>query len=92
MYNVNTSWALLTSTMILVKLLDLMTAVVFRLRPQTLLLQWEVDSAIPTLQDVRDNIGTHHASWYSIEEEMCSDICTESSIPRRCGRQVHMQK
>ena len=49
----------------------------------------EVDSVISTLQDVRDNISTHHTSWYSIVEEMCSDICTEPSLPRRCGQHVH---
>ena len=91
MYNVNTSWVLLTSTMILVKLLVLMTAVVCRVRPNKDIVAAvkEVDSVISTLQDVRNNISTHHASWYSIEEEMCSDICTEPSISRRCGRQVH---
>jgi hypothetical protein len=49
----------------------------------------EIDSIISTLQDVRVNISTYHASWYSVVETMCSDVSTEPSIPRRCGRQIH---
>ena len=49
----------------------------------------EVDGVITTLQDVRDNIGTHHRRWYSSVERMCSDIGTVPSLPRRSGRQIH---
>ena len=49
----------------------------------------EIDGVIATLQDVRDNISTHHRMWYSSVERMCSDVGTVPSLPRRSGRQIH---
>ena len=49
----------------------------------------EIDCVIATLQDVRDNVSTHHRRWYSSVERMCSDVGTVPSLPRRSGRQIH---
>lgn len=38
---------------------------------------------------MRDNIETHHYSWFSTAEKMCETIGTVPSIPRRCQRQTH---
>ena len=45
----------------------------------------EIVGVIATLQDVRDNISTHHRRWCSSVERMCSDVGTVPSLPRRSG-------
>ena len=42
-----------------------------------------------TLQNTRENVTTQHSRWFSMVENMCTDIGTEPSIPRRCGHQRH---
>ena len=42
-----------------------------------------------TLQDVCDNVDTHHASWFLTVEKLCSDCGTVPSLPRRCSKQTH---
>ena len=49
----------------------------------------EIDIVTAAIQSVRDNIDTHHALWFASVEEMCIDVGTEPSLPRRCGRQIH---
>jgi len=49
----------------------------------------EINNIISTLQNVRDNISTHHSSWFSTVEKMCSNMGIEPSIPRRCTHQTH---
>ena len=49
----------------------------------------EIETVISTIQDVRENIQTHHAKWFLTVESMCSDVGTVPSLPRRCGRQTH---
>ena len=39
------------------------------------------------MKDLSDDISTHHASWYSTVEKMCSDVSTEPSIP--VGQHFH---
>ena len=48
----------------------------------------EIDTVTATVQDVRDNIDTHHAQWFLTITEMLSEIGIEPSVPRRCGRQT----
>ena len=49
----------------------------------------EIDTVTSTIQDVREHIQTHHAKWFLIVENMCSDVGIVPSLPRRCGRQIH---
>ena len=49
----------------------------------------EINTVISTLQDVRENIDTYHSHWFSTVENMCGDVGTEPSVPRRCSRQSH---
>ena len=49
----------------------------------------EIGNVTATLQNVRDNINTHHSRWFSTVEKMCTDVGTVPSVPRRCGRQIH---
>ena len=48
----------------------------------------EIDTVTATVQDVRDNIDTHHAQWFLTITEMLSEVGIEPSVPRRCGRQT----
>ena len=48
----------------------------------------EIDTVTATVQDVRDNIDTHHAQWFLTITEMLSVVGIEPSVPRRCGRQT----
>lgn len=49
----------------------------------------EINTVISTLQNVQDNIDTHHSRWFSTVEKMCGDVDTEPSVPRRCSCQAH---
>ena len=49
----------------------------------------EIDNVTATLQDVRDNIQTHHAQWFVTITEMLSGVGMKPSVPRRCSRQTH---
>ena len=49
----------------------------------------EIDTVTATLQDVCDNIDTHHSRWFLTISEMLSQVGVEPSVPRRCGRQIH---
>ena len=49
----------------------------------------EINNVITTLQNVRDNINTHHSCWFSTVEKMCADAGTEPAVPRRCSCQTH---
>lgn len=49
----------------------------------------EISNVITTLQNVRHNIDTHHSKWFSEVEQMCSAVCVQLTLPRRCGRQSH---
>ena len=48
----------------------------------------EIDNVIAALQEVRENIDTCHAQWFSTITEMLSEVGMEPSVPRRCGRQT----
>jgi uncharacterized protein with von Willebrand factor type A (vWA) domain len=37
----------------------------------------EINTVISTLQNVCDNIDTHHSCWFSTVEKMCGDVGTE---------------
>ena len=43
----------------------------------------EIETVTSTLQNVRDNIDTHHSKWFRTVEKMCNDVGTEPSSPRR---------
>ena len=49
----------------------------------------EIDTVTATVQDVRDNIDTHHSKWFLTISEMLSQVGVEPSVPRTCGRQTH---
>lgn len=49
----------------------------------------EIETVTATIQDVRDNVQTHHFKWFLTIENMCSTVGTVPSLPRRCGRQIH---
>ena len=49
----------------------------------------EIETVTATIQDVRDNVQTHHSKWFLTIENMCSTVGTVPSLPRRCGRQTH---
>ena len=49
----------------------------------------EIETVILTIQDIRENIQTHHAKWFLTMESMCYNVGTVLSLPRRCGRQTH---
>ena len=49
----------------------------------------EIDTVTATLQDVCDNIDTHHSRWFLAISEMLSQVGVELSVTRRCGRQIH---
>ena len=49
----------------------------------------EVSSVKQALHNARSNIDTCHNHWFRTVEQMCSDIGVETSLPRRCGRQIH---
>ena len=49
----------------------------------------EISSVKQALHNARSNIDTHHNRWFRTVEQMCSDIGVETSLPRRCGRQIH---
>ena len=49
----------------------------------------EINTVIATVQDVRDNIDTHHSRWFLAISDMLSQVGVEPSVPRRCGRQIH---
>ena len=49
----------------------------------------EIDTVTSTVQDVCDNIDTHHSTWFLTISEMLSQVGVEPSVPRRCGRQIH---
>ena len=46
----------------------------------------EIDIVTAAIQSVRDNIDNHHAQWFASVEDMCIDVGTGPSLPRRCGR------
>ena len=48
----------------------------------------EIDTVTATVQNVRDNIDTHHSQWFLTITEMLSEVGIEPSVPRRCGRQT----
>ena len=48
----------------------------------------EIDNVTAAVQDVRENIDTYHAQWFSTITEMLSEVGIEPSVPRRCGRQT----
>ena len=49
----------------------------------------EISSVKQALHNARSNIDTHHNRWFRTVEQMCSGIGVETSLPRRCGRQIH---
>ena len=49
----------------------------------------EIENVTTTIQNVRDQVQTHHSEWFLIVEKMCTDVGTVPSLPRRCGRQIH---
>ena len=49
----------------------------------------EISSVKQALHNARSNIDTHHNRWFRTVKQMCSDIGVETSLPRRCGRQIH---
>ena len=49
----------------------------------------EINTVIATLQKVRDDIDTHHSTWFSTIEKMCENVGIQPSIPQRCSRQLH---
>ena len=49
----------------------------------------EVNSLTSTLQNVREHVDSHHSTWFTEIEKMCTEVGTEVSTPRRCGRQTH---
>ena len=48
----------------------------------------EIDTVTATVEDVRDNINTHHVQWFLTITELLSEVGIEPSVPRRCGRQT----
>ena len=40
----------------------------------------EINTVISTLQDVRENIETHHSTWFGTVEKMCEDVGIEPFI------------
>ena len=49
----------------------------------------EIKNVLSTLQNIRDNISTHHSCWFRTVQKICADMGVEPSIPRRCARQTH---
>ena len=49
----------------------------------------EVDTLTSSLNNVRENVDTHHNEWFETVSEMCSSVGTTPSMPRTCGRQCH---
>ena len=49
----------------------------------------EINTVIATVQEVCDNIDTHHSRWFLTISDMLSQVGVEPSVPRRCGRQIH---
>ena len=43
----------------------------------------EIDNVIAAVQDVRENIDTYHAQWFSTITEMLSKVGIEPTVPRR---------
>lgn len=50
---------------------------------------FEINNLTSVLQDIRDNIDSHHDVWFTEVEQMSRAIGTEPSLPRLCGRQIH---
>ena len=48
-----------------------------------------IDVLCDTVQNVRDNVDTHHRRRMDKTKKMCEYIGVELSIPRFCGRQQH---
>ena len=49
----------------------------------------EIETVTATIQDVRDNVDTHHTKWFLTVNSMCSSVGNIPSLPRRCGKQTH---
>ena len=49
----------------------------------------EIDNLMSVLLDVRENVETHHSTWFTEVEKKCEAVGTEPSLPRLCGRQSH---
>ena len=49
----------------------------------------EIDNLMSVLLDVRENVETHHGTWFTEVEKKCEAVGTEPSLPRLCGRQSH---
>ena len=48
----------------------------------------EVNTVVSVLQDVRDDVVTHHKAWYQIAVATGDKVGATQTIPRRCGRQT----
>ena len=49
----------------------------------------EISSVKAALQDVRDNVTSHHSQWFKTIEQMLASVGEQPSIPRRCSQQRH---
>uniref|UniRef100_A0A1X7U3U8 HAT C-terminal dimerisation domain-containing protein n=1 Tax=Amphimedon queenslandica TaxID=400682 RepID=A0A1X7U3U8_AMPQE len=48
----------------------------------------EIDTVIPTVKNVRDNIDRYHSEWFHNVQKMCEVTSTIPSIPRTCRHQT----